>query len=131
MTGLLRRITALTLVVSISGLAVPLPAQAAMLATQNALVSADKARIGAFLDRSDVREQLQARGVDAADAKARVAALSDEEAQQLAQRIDQLPAGGDAAGAIIGAALIVFLVLLLTDLLGYTHVFPFVKPMRR
>ena len=131
MTGLLRRITALTLVVSISGLAVPLPAQAAMLATQNALVSADKARIGAFLDRSDVREQLQARGVDAADAKARVAALSDEEAQQLAQRIDRLPAGGDAAGAIIGAALIVFLVLLLTDLLGYTHVFPFVKPMRR
>lgn len=131
MTGLLRRITALTLIVSISGLAVPLPAQAAMLATQNALVSADKARIGAFLDRSDVREQLQARGVDAADAKARVAALSDEEAQQLAQRIDRLPAGGDAAGAIIGAALIVFLVLLLTDLLGYTHVFPFVKPMRR
>ena len=131
MTGLFRRITALTLILSISGLAVPLPAQAAMLATQNALVSADKARIGAFLDRSDVREQLQARGVDAADAKARVAALSDEEAQQLAQRIDQLPAGGDAAGAIIGAALIVFLVLLLTDLLGYTHVFPFVKPMRR
>lgn len=131
MTGLFRRITALTLILSISGLAVPLPAQAAMLATQNALVSADKARIGAFLDRSDVREQLRARGVDAADAKARVAALSDEEAQQLAQRIDQLPAGGDAAGAIIGAALIVFLVLLLTDLLGYTHVFPFVKPMRR
>ena len=131
MTASLRRFTALCLIVTISAMALPLPAQAGMLATENALTSADKARIAAFLDRGEVRDQLQARGVSAADAKARVAALSDDEAKQIAGQIDQLPAGGDAAGAIVGAALLVFLVLLITDLLGYTHVFPFVKPIRR
>ena len=44
-----------------------------------------------------------------------------------AGKLRELPAGGNAVGAFIGAALIVFLVLLLTDILGYTDVFPFVK----
>lgn len=131
MTASLRRFTALCLTVTITAMALPLPAQAGMLATENAVASADKARIAEFLDRSEVRDQLQARGVSAADAKARVAALSDEEAKQIAGQIDQLPAGGDAVGAIVGAAVLVFIVLLITDLLGYTHVFPFVKPIRR
>ena len=84
-----------------------------------------------MLDRADLQARLAAYGVKAADVKARVAALSDDEAAQLAAQIDNAPAGGDAAGALIGAALIVFLVLLLTDILGYTHVFPFTKSMRR
>ena len=45
----------------------------------------------------------------------------------MADQIERLPAGGSAIGVIIGAALIVFLVLLATDILGYTDVFPFVK----
>ena len=52
----------------------------------------------------------------AAEVKARVAALTDEEAAELAARIGELPAGGVD---ILGAVLIVFLVLLLTDILGY------------
>ena len=59
--------------------------------------------------------------------KARVAALTDAEAAELAARLDELPAGGVS---ILGAILIVFLVLLLTDILGYTKVFPFTKPMK-
>jgi hypothetical protein len=44
--------------------------------------------------------------------------------------MDQLPAGGDGIGTIVGAAVLVFLILLITDILGFTHVFPFVKSQR-
>jgi hypothetical protein len=56
-----------------------------------------------------------------------VAALTDEEAAQLAGKLDRLPAGGDG---IVGVLLIVFLVLLITDILGLTKIFPFTKPVR-
>lgn len=83
-----------------------------------------------LLDRADVQTQLQAYGVTAEQAKARVAALSDVEAAQLAAQIDSLPAGGDLGGSLITAILVVFLVLLLTDILGFTKIFPFTKPVR-
>jgi uncharacterized protein DUF6627 len=83
-----------------------------------------------LLDRSDVRAQLLANGVSVEQAKARVAALSDDEASQLARQIESLPAGGDGVGALISALLIVFLVLLITDILGFTKVFPFTKPVK-
>jgi hypothetical protein len=59
-----------------------------------------------------------------------VESLSDAEAVDVASRIDQLTAGGSAVGVIVGAILLVFLVLLITDLLGLTDVFPFVKKHR-
>ncbi len=127
-----RRFIARLLIVSLAGLGLPLPAPAAMLSTDAALAHADRDKISGFLDRAEVRAQLERYGANPAQVKARVAALSDDEAASLAQRIDQLPAGADAGlGAVLSAALIVFLVLLLTDILGYTHVFPFTKQMRR
>jgi hypothetical protein len=126
-----RSLIAATLVVSIAGLALPLPAQAGMLATEQAVNSAARARVDALLEREDLQAKLAAYGVKASDVKARVAAMSDDEVAQLASRIDSTPAGGDAAGALIGAAVLVFIVLLITDILGYTHVFPFTKSMRR
>ena len=126
-----RSLIAASLIVSITGLAVPLPAQAAMITTEQAATSAARARLNGLLERADLQAKLAAYGVKASDVKARIAALSDDEVAQLSAQIDNAPAGGDAAGAIIGAALIVFLVLLLTDILGYTHVFPFTKNMRR
>ena len=116
-----RRSIACLLILSI---AIPLPAHAAMVATSDAL---DRARIITVLERADFQAQLQVYGVSPADVKARVAALTDGEAAELAARIDELPAGGVS---ILGVALIVFLVLLLTDILGYTKVFPFTKPMK-
>jgi hypothetical protein len=84
-----------------------------------------------MLDRADVRAKLEELGVESADVKARVAALTDAEAAQLARSIDNLPAGADGGvGAIVGALVLVFLVLLITDLLGLTKVFPFTKPIR-
>ncbi len=127
----LRSLLSASLIVCIAGLGMPLPAQAGMIATEQAAGSAARARLQGLLDRADLQAELATYGVKASDVKARVAALSDDEAAQLAAQIDNAPAGGDAAGALIGAALIVFLVLLLTDILGYTHVFPFTKNMRR
>ena len=65
--------------------------------------------------------------VDPEEAARRVAGLSDEEIEQIAGRLDDLPAGEGALGAVIGAILVIFLVLLITDLQGLTDVFPFVK----
>lgn len=116
-----RRLIASLLILS---LVLPLPAHAGMVATENLL---ERERLATLLERADVQAQLQAYGVSAGEVKARVAALTDAEAAELAARLDELPAGGVS---ILGAILIVFLVLLLTDILGYTKVFPFTKPMK-
>jgi hypothetical protein len=104
---------------------------AALVATEaaNEARSAQEARqaIHGLLAREEVQRQLKLHGIDPAEAQARVETLSDGEAIEVAGRVDQLAAGGDAVGIVIGAILIVFLVLLLTDLLGLTNVFPFVK----
>jgi hypothetical protein len=116
-----RRLIASVLIVS---LVAPLPVQAGMVSTQEAVA---RERIADIVDRADVQAQLQAYGVNPADVKTRVAALTDEEAAELAARIDSLPAGGIG---ILSAILVVFLVLLITDILGLTKVFPFTRPMR-
>jgi hypothetical protein len=120
MLNTLRRLLAVTLVVSTTFATVP--AHAGMIAADP-----DRARIAAALEREDVRAQLAAHGVSPAQAQARVAALTDAEAAQLAGAIDAHPAGGID---VLGVALVVFLVLLLTDILGYTKIFPFTKPAR-
>jgi hypothetical protein len=120
-----RKLVATLLIVCIGGLGMPLPAYAGMLGTDAALGSSDRDTIRNMLERADVRAQLEARGVNPADVKARVAALTDEEAADIAARIDQMPAGG-----VLGLILLVFLVLLLTDILGLTKVFPFTRSVR-
>ena len=87
----------------------------------------DRARVLSFLGRDQIREQIRSLGVDPAEAVARVSALSDIEISQLAGRIDALPAGQDIVGSLVGAVVIIFLVLLVTDILGLTNVFPFVR----
>jgi hypothetical protein len=126
MIAKLRRIIASLLVVSIAGLGLPLPAHAGMVGTDAVVASAERERIAGFLDRADVRQQLQAQGVSPAEVKARVAAMTDEEAAQLAAHMDGMPAGG----SVLGVILIVFLVLLLTDIMGFTKIFPFTRPVR-
>ena len=127
----MRRFICRALIVSIVGMGLPLSSQAGMLPTTAVAANPTKERIIGLLERSDVRDQLASLGVNPADAKARVAALTDEETSQLAARIDSLPAGGDGIGAVVGALVLIFLVLLLTDILGVTHVFPFTKPINK
>ena len=83
-----------------------------------------------MISRSDIRKSLVSQGIDPDEAKTRVDSLSDSEAIAVADQFEQLPAAGDAIGAVLGAALIVFLVLLITDILGYTDIFPFVKSQK-
>jgi hypothetical protein len=113
------------------GMTAVAPAASAALISTDAVLgeraAQERGRLLALLDREDVRAKLQARGVDPHDAQARVAALTDEEVQVLANRFDELPAGGDALGVIV----LVFLVLLFTDIMGFTDVFPFVKKRAR
>lgn len=109
----------------------PLTLQAqpvALVSTQQLLateqVNADRERIRELLARTEVRDQLVGLGVEPAEVAARVAALSDQEVRQMADQLDSLPAG---ANAVVGALLTVFIILLVTDLLGLTKVFPFTR----
>jgi len=104
--------------------------QAAMIGTEQVLAAErttqNQARIVAALERPEVIAQLERYGVSKSDAQARVAVLTDEEAATLAEQIDTLPAGGD----VLGAVLLIFFVLLVTDILGFTKVFPFTRSIR-
>ena len=84
-------------------------------------------RVSKFLEREDVRKQLRQLGVDPKEAAERVNSLSDAEVAQIVGKLDTLPAGQSALGAVLGAVIIVFLVLLVTDILGLTNIFPFVR----
>jgi hypothetical protein len=128
----LRRHVALALAVVMFVLTGPLDAAHAALITSGQAIEAGAAggerdRVAAFLAREDVREEMVALGVDPVEAVNRVAGLSDAEVRRIAGHLDQLPAGQSAVGAVIGAALFIFLVLLITDLLGLTNIFPFVR----
>ena len=113
----------------------PLPAaQAAMVTTDQVVADAraadDRAAVKAFMQREDVREQMRALGVDPGEADARVAALSDAEVARIAGELEQAEAGQGALGAVIGAAVVIFIVLLITDILCFTSVFNFTRCAR-
>jgi hypothetical protein len=135
MTTLIRRSIATLAACSLSFASVaqtlPTPAQdaaAARLITteQAAAVSAGHARLAQALQRADVAAALQARGVSVEAARERVAALTDAEAAQVAAEIDKAPAGGEVLGTIV----FIFVLLLITDILGFTKVFPFTRSIR-
>jgi parvulin-like peptidyl-prolyl isomerase len=98
-------------------------AQAATVSTQMQLSAAQgqglRDQVLQALARDDVQQQLIARGVNPADARQRVAALSDSELVDLQQHMDAQPAGSGAL-AVVGVVAIVLLVL---DLAGVLHVF--------
>jgi hypothetical protein len=126
----IKRLIASVLIPCMAVAGVPLTAQAAMVSTEQAMVTpagdANRDRVSTFFNRADVQTALQAQGVDANAAIQRVQAMSDVEVAQLADRVDQAPAGA----GVIGVLFTVFLVLLVTDILGLTAVFPFTRSIR-
>ncbi|HEY6722345.1 MAG TPA: PA2779 family protein [Burkholderiales bacterium] len=130
------RNTARLLVLSMCYLGLPIPAaQAELVATdqvevqQQSRLSA-RERLGSLFDRADVRTELERYGVSAEEAKARVNALSDDEVERLAGRLDSLPAGGDVFVTVLVVGFLVFITLLITDILGFTKVFSFTRPAK-
>ena len=97
---------------------------AAMVGTEALMAVPDTSgardQVRSLLNRPDVRAQLVARGIDPAEAKARVDSLSDAEVMHLADKIDQLPTGGDFWGTLLFVSIIVFITLLVLEILGYT-----------
>jgi hypothetical protein len=121
-----QRATAVVLAVCTLMLYQPLPAQATMIATEEIAAMVERDTVKNFLNRDDVRANLERQGVSADQAKARVDKLTDAEVKQIAGEIDALPAGGD----VLGVVFTVFIILLITDILGFTSVFPFTRPIR-
>lgn len=122
------RITARVMIVCMLGMMAPV--QASMMPTESTSAtynSAEREKVQAFLAREDVVKQMEAYGVTTEAAVDRVAALSDDEVHQLANKIDSLPAGGSD---ILGVILTIFVVLLITDILGFTKIFPFTRSIR-
>ncbi|OFZ72950.1 MAG: hypothetical protein A2W04_05285 [Betaproteobacteria bacterium RBG_16_64_9] len=122
----LNRWVSRVLILCMVGAGFPIPASAAVVSTDQVNTSAERERVKGFLDRAEVRAQLQSLGVDADSAVSRVDALTDDEAKDLAARIDQMPAGGN----VLGVVLAVFIILLITDILGFTRIFPFTRSIR-
>ena len=126
------RFIALPMVALMIAVTMPLGvAHAALVSTDQVVApsqgEADRARVVAFVAREDVRGELRKMGVDANEVERRVAVMSDIEIQQIAARIDEIPAGQSTIGVVVSAVLVIFIVLLVTDMLGLTDVFPFVK----
>lgn len=124
------RWTSRVLLVLMTCMALPSTASAgmvdtAMVAGQTA-AERSRAKLASWISREEVRARLAAHGISQQKAEARVAALSDEEAEQLAAEFDRLPAGGDVVGTVV----FVFVLLLVTDILGFTKIFPFTRSIR-
>ena len=136
--SLFRRITATCVAgsIALSGMAYAAPAPtsvapvAPLIGTEqiaSAMAPSDsRSALLATLDRAELASALQARGVSVDALRERVAALTDAEAAQLMSQIDQAPAGAD----ILGVIFTVFIILLVTDILGLTKVFPFTRSVR-
>lgn len=119
-----RRSCVALLSVSLISLGVQAPASAGIVGTADAIAVArqqsDLAVVREALARAEVRDQMVRLGVDPAEVDGRLAALTPSELSKLAGDIQQAPAGGDSALAILG---IVFLVLLVLELTGTIDIF--------
>ena len=106
-------------------------AMAAMIETE-AVVDSERAHnareyLKTFLAREDVKSTLVSQGIDPLEARNRIDSLTDIEARFVADQLDQMPAGGDFFTVLLIVVFMVFVILLVTDIYGYTDVFPFVK----
>ena len=106
-------------------------AWAAMIGTES-IINVDRGQsprdyLNNLLARKDIQAALVSQGIDPQEAQARIDSLSDAEVNDIVNKLDKLPAGGGVLETILIIAFLVFLILLLTDIAGYTDVFPFVK----
>jgi outer membrane protein OmpA-like peptidoglycan-associated protein len=104
---------------------------AAMISTDS-ILDADRSqrtrdRLNHLLAREDIRAALVSRGIDPQEAKARIDSLTDAEVDRIADMMDQLPAGSGFFETFLIVLFLVFIILLFTDIYGYTDVFPFVN----
>ena len=106
-------------------------AQAAMIDNgallERATVQHTRDSLSRLLDRDQARQQLQALGVSPEWAQERARTLSDSELARINRGVEQLQTGGDS---VLGVLLVIFIVFIITDAIGATDIFPFVRPVR-
>lgn len=104
---------------------------AAMIGTETVIEMSRGQEARDYLNRMMIREDVQmvftSYGINPLEAKARLDTLSDTEIMRLYDQIEQLPAGGGSLGTAFIAIGVIFIVLFITDLLGYTDVFSFTR----
>lgn len=124
-----KQIVASVLIMMLGLIQLPV-AQAAMITTDQAIQAqqgdAERARLISLLQKDELQQQLIAYGLDASMAAERVRSMSDAEVAMLNAKLDELPAGE----GIVGLAALFFIVFIITDALGATDIFTFVKPIR-
>ena len=94
----------------------PFSTQAGMIGTgqvaASATAQANRDKVLEFVNRADVQKQMQALGVSAGNAQERVNAMTQDEINRVAGKIDSMPAGASDSGtAWVLASLIVIAVL--------------------
>ena len=89
-----------------------------------------KAYLKELLARQDIQNALISQGIEPEEAAARIDSLSNAEAARAADQFEQLKAGGGFLETFLILVFLTFLILLITDIAGYTDIFPFVKPMK-
>lgn len=126
---MLKKSISMLLAFAFLGLSV-MPLQAAMVSTDE-LVSTqqaamDRQDLAAVLDRADVQQKLVTMGVSLDEVEQRIAQMTDAEVAQLNQQIADLPAGADVVSLLV----LLFIVFVVTDVIGATDIFPFIRPVR-
>ena len=104
---------------------------AAMIGTES-IINVDRGQnprdyLNNLLAREEIQAALISQGIDPQEAQDRIDNLSDDEIGKFVHEMDQLPAGGGFFETFIIIVFLIFLILLVTDISGYTDVFPFVK----
>ncbi len=98
-------------------------------ATLDITIKGQEARnaIKTILAREDAQAVLRAQGIDPLEALARVDSLTDAEAQRIVDEIEELPAGGGFFTTFLIVVGVIVIILIITDAMGYTNVFTFVR----
>ena len=120
----------LCLLLSLSLIVLPIgPAQAAMIGNGQIIgevqAELNRSDVLQLLERTEAQQQLMELGVSPEVVKERVSHMTDQEVAQLNRHLADLPAGGN----VLGVILLLFIVFIITDMLGATNIFPFVKPV--
>mgnify|MGYP001814026162 FL=1 len=106
-----------------------LPAQAAMIGNQQ-IINQNQSQqtrdsLQQLLDQDTARQQLQAWGVSPEQINSRIDSLTDAELARINQQLNDLNAGG----SVLGILLVIFIVFVITDVIGATDIFPFIHPV--
>lgn len=122
----------LALILSILLIIMPMaPLQAAIIGNETLINQAPSAltrdNMQELLGQESARQQMQAWGISPELITARINRLTDAELARINQETNTLKAGGTN---VLGVLLIIFIVFVITDVIGATNIFPFIHPVK-